>query len=492
MPLIPLNLPAGLHRNGTDLQSAGRWRDASLVRWQDGYPRPVGGWRTRVATGFTYAPRGMLAWQDISGDRRIAVGEYDALSVVSASNVVTDITPVGLTSGLLDATVNVGYGGSFYGTSFYGTARPDTGSGSFTEATTWSLDNWGEYLVACSVADGKIYEWQLTGVAAAISGAPTSNLAILVTPERFLFALGAGGNPRKVQWSDREDNTTWTAAATNEAGDQELQTSGQIMLGINARGQSLILTDQDAHTATYSGPPFVYGFERVGSSCGAISRKCAASVDAGVFWMGKRGFFRFAGGSVEKLNCEISDYVFRDINASQQSKIHAVANAQFGEVWWFYPSGVSNECDRYAVYNYRENHWAFGELARTTAIDRGVFKTPMAIDASGNLYEHEVGLDYDGASIFAESGPISLGNGDSVMKVTSLIPDEETQGDVTLTFKTRFYPNDTERSYGPYTMSNPTDVRFTGRQVRMRLDSNALSDWRFGIPRIEAVPGGRR
>ena len=174
----------------------------------------------------------------------------------------------------------------------------------------------------------------------------------MVTEERFLFALGAGGNPRLVQWSDKEDNTTWTPAATNEAGDLELQTAGEIMCGIRVRGQSLILTNIDAHVATYQGPPYVYGIERVGTSCGIISQKAVATTDLGAIWMGRRAFFNYSGGSVSKVQSEVSDYVFSDINVSQQSKAFAVTNSRYGEVWWFYPSGASNECDRYVVYSF--------------------------------------------------------------------------------------------------------------------------------------------
>jgi hypothetical protein len=78
------------------------------------------------------------------------------------------------------------------------------------------------------------------------------------------------------------------------------------------------------------------------------------------------------------------------------------------------------------------------------------------------------------------------------MDVTDLIPDEQTQGDVSATFKTRFYPNDTEYTHGPYSMATPTSVRFQGRQVRMRIDSARLTDWRMGVPRLEARPMGRR
>lgn len=492
MPLIPLQFPPGMYANGTDLEAAGRWRDGNLVRWVNGSLRPVGGWRLRKETAFAAPVRGLIAWEDNSGDRWVAAGTYNKLYVMSASNTVSDITPGSFTSGNADATINFGYGGSFYGTGYYGAPRPDTGN--YAEATTWAVDTWGQYLVACSVSDGKLYEWQLNtaSAAAAISGAPTGNLSLVTTEERFLFALGAGGNPRKVQWCDREDNTTWTPAATNEAGDIELQTAGQIMRGLRTRGQTFILTDQDAHTATYVGPPFVYGFERVGTSCGLAARLAAASTDYGVFWMGQRSFFHYDGSTVSELKCEVLDRVFGDINASQFTKANAVVNGQFGEVWWFYPSAASNECDKYVAFNYKEGWWHTGEIDRTAGIDRGVFKYPFWVSSTGNVYEHEIGLNFDSSAIYAETGPISLGAGDNVMACTRLIPDEETQGEVTATFKARFHPNDTERSYGPFTMSNPTSVRFTGRQVRMRVDGVALKDFRVGVMRLEAQPGGRR
>lgn len=492
MALIPLDIPPGARRVGTDFQSSGRWRDMNLVRWREGSLRPVGGFRLRDDNAFASVPRALHAWQDNSGDRRYAAGAFDKLYAVSASGTVSDITPVGLTAGTLDAQVNTGYGGGFFGAGTYGTARAATGV--YEEANTWALDNFGENLVGCSVDDGKIYEWTLnTGTPAAqISGSPTDCLSLVVTEERFLFALGAGGNPRKVQWCDREDNTVWTAAATNEAGDQELQTAGQIMSGVRTRGQTLILTDVDAHTATYQGPPFVYGFERVGTSCGLVSRKAVASVDDGVFWMGQKNFFRFTGTSVEAIPCEISDYVFNDINRDQISKAWASANGQNGEVWFFYPSGDSTEVDRYAFLDYKEGHWGFGRMDRTCGVDRGVFRYPLWVDTTGDVYEHEVGLNYNSATIYAESGPISIGVGDNVYSVNKLIPDELNQGDVQVTFKTRFHPNDTERSYGPYSTANPTDVRFTGRQVRMRIEGAKLADWRVGVNRIEAIPRGRR
>ena len=492
MALIPLDVPAGFYRNGTDLDASGRWRDGSLVRWRDGSLRPIGGWQDRK-TGFSTNPiRGMHSWEANDGTAWLAGGSHSELKAMTGSNIVYDIAPTDLAAGRADAEIETGYGYGFYNTGYYGQPRPDYGN--FSEATTWSLDNWGEYLVACHTEDGRLLEWQLnTAVkAAAVANAPINNSGIIVTEERFIFALGAGGNPRKVQWCDRENNTSWTPAATNEAGDIELQSSGQIMTAIRTKGQTLILTDVDAHTARYAGPPYVYGFERVGTSCGVISRKAVADVDVGVFWMGQRGFYLFDGNSVNELPCEVHDYVFGDMNPAQQSKIWSLNNGQFGEIWWFYASANSTEIDRYVVFDYKEQHWLIGNLSRTSGVQRGVFKYPFMTNASVDLIEHEVGYNMDGASIFAETGPISIGTGENVMSVTKLIPDELTQGDVSLTFKTRFHPNDVESSHGPFDPSNPTSVRFTGRQMRMRITGDQIGAWRVGTMRVDAKPMGRR
>jgi len=496
MTLVPLDIPAGFYRNGTDLEQSGRWRDGSLVRWRDNSLRPIGGWQERKASFSTNPVRGMHTWETNSSDAYLVGGSYNELKAMVGGGTIYDITPTDLTAGRENAELGTGYGDGFYGSGYYGQPIQQNTNAIPLEATTWSLDNFGEYLVACSKDDKRLLEWQLGSAAKAapIANAPINNLGLVVTEERFIFALGSGGNPRKISWCDRENNTLWTPAATNEAGDIEISDSGQIMQGIRTRGQTLILTDTSAHTARYTGPPYVYGFERVGTSCGAISRKAASDVDMGVFWMGQRGFFRFDGNSVQEIPCDVFDYVFSDFNTAQQSKVWSFANGQYGEVWWFYCSEDSTEIDRYVAYDYKEGHWLIGNLSRTSGVQRGVFLYPLMAghNADSDIYDHEVGLNVDSSSIFAESGPISIGTGDQVARVTNLIPDEKAQGEVNVTFKTRLYPNGTETSHGPFTTSNPTSVRFTGRQIRMRVDGTALSDFRVGNMRVDMKAGGRR
>ena len=493
MALIPINIPPGVFRNGTELQSAGRWYDVNLVRWTEGAMEPVGGWEKRNITVLTGKARSLLTWKTNTSVRLMAIGTSSKLYAVTQSNVLVDITPVSFTAGSDDASTGAGYGISTYGSGYYGTPRPDTGS--VTPATTWSLDTWGEYLVGCSTSDGKLYEWQLDFTtptkAAVITNAPTSCIGLMVTAERSLFALGASGDGRKVAWSDLENNTIWTAASTNLAGSIILQTSGRIMTGKRVRGQNLILTDIDAHTLTYVGQPFVYQAEIAGRACGAASANCVAVLDNMAVWMGQKGFHIY-DGYVKPLPCEVYDYVFNNINTNQLSKVYAVNNSQYNEVWWFYPSANSNENDSYVAWDYVENHWTIGTLARTAGTDRSVFRNPVMVGTDGFVYDHEVGLNYSDALPYAESGPFQIGNGDQILYINEMIPDERNQGSVSATFKTRYYPTSEETTYGPYSLTQPTSVRFNGRQIKMRVTTTTPSDWRVGVQRLNAIPGGRR
>jgi hypothetical protein len=437
--------------------------------------------------------RGLLTWRDNSNDRWIAAGTNSKLYAMNEAGTLKDITPSGFAAGAADAISKLGYGYSTYGSFAYGVSRPDLGS--VTPAATWSMDTWGEYLVACSDADGKLYEWQLgfstPTLASAITNAPTSCAAVMSTAERFIFALGASGNPRKVAWCDQENNTVWTPSTTNQAGDFDLQTAGSLKCGKRVRGLNLLFTDVDVHASSYIGAPYVYSFEKVGSGCGVISSQAVAAIDTAAMWMSRSGFWVY-DGYVKPLPSDVGDYVFDNINYTQSSKIYAVHNSKYGEITWFYPSVSSNENDSYVTYNYREGHWSIGLLARTAGTDRGVFTNPLLISIDGYVYEHEVGFDYGGASVYAETGPIEVGNGDAVMSVRQVIPDEQTLGEVVVSFKTRMYPTSDESVFGPYSASQPTDVRFSARQVKVKYTGNVLADWRVGVTRLEAVASGGR
>jgi hypothetical protein len=486
----------GLVRSGTIYQAKGHWYDASLIRFQEGQVKPIGGWQPRSpAAAFTGASRAVINWRDNANNRWIAVGTHSHLYVQDEAGANHDITPSGFTAGRADGSQNLGYGGGTFGTGYYGVPPPNTVA--YLPATVWSLDSWGQDLVGCSDTDGKVYLWTLDpGTAAAVvSGAPTGCAGIVVTPDGFLFALGAGGDGRRVAWCDQQNITLWSADATNQAGDFDLSTVGTLQCGKAVPGGALLFTDVDVWSAQYIGAPLVYGFERKGSGCGVIGKGAVSTRDSLAVWMGRGGFWFFDGQAVQPLDCAVWDAVFADLNPNQVSKVTAVHLADQGEVWWFYPSASSAENDRYVVWAYREsqragaNIWTLGALARTAGSGRGVLPTPIMVDASGYLYEHETGLNFDGAAPFIETGPIEIGQGDAMAEVQRVVPDQLNDGDVTATFLGRMWPNGAETTYGPVSLTSPTDLLFQAREIRVRFTGAAASSWRIGTMRLDMIQG---
>ena len=530
---IPLEFQPGLWKNGTLYQARGRWFDADLMRWSVGGLGPVGGW---TPWGFgtyparsdvdgdddTGPPRTALTWMDNRFRRWMVAASAGKLYVYDDAASRYDITPAGFTAGKINADPNTGYGNSSYGHSLYGKARPDLGTP--VPCDIWSLDLWGEDLVGVMPTDGKVYQWAVnTGVpagtvAAQVSNSPEYAIANIVTSERVHMVFGGtleadpvdtDRDRRRIFWSDSEDNTDWTATSTNLAGDQILETKGDLLGAVKVRGQVLIFTTDDAHTATFVGLPYAYQFDRVGDNCGPVCINAVGVAGNTAYWMGRsaQGFFKY-DGYVTTIACDVEDYIVTQMNESQASKVVVWHNTLFHEMVWFYPSDI--EIDSYVAYNYLEDHWSVGTLARTATTSRGIFQQPILFDAAGNPYEQEIGgtyadinaidrsgdapvVSYKTALVpYVESGPIQLGDGNRILSATSLIPDVTTLGDITTTFYTRLYPTDSDTTHGPYTMAAPTSVRFTGRTARMKCTSDSANSWRLGVPRLEMQPGGRR
>lgn len=498
---IPINLPPGVFRNGTKYQAKGRWYDSHLVRWYDGAIRPIGGWGVvRTSAGvivqLTGTPRGSIAWKRSDGASWIAAGTTGSPSklYVLSSGVLTDVTPAGLVNGTVDGSYTTGagrYGKGPYGFGLFG--RGSTAQ-TLTDATVWSLDNFGETLVAVLSSDGKMYSQSGVAQATQIAGSPTGVRALVVTPERFLFALGITGDPRMVTWPAQETLVTWTPSGANTAGDFPLTSSGSIVAGRRTTRETLIWTDTDVWAATFVGAPLVYAFEQRGDACGLYGPNAMATVGPRAYWMGENKFFVY-DGAVRELPSDVSDFVFPSLNRSQRAKVFTVTIPEFSEIVWFYPSVTQSglENNRYVAYNYQYGFWMIGALARSSGISPGATRYPVMFAADGTMYEHEIG-DTRGTEVpYLESGPIEIADGDQFLDVQRVIPDEKTLGDVSATFYVTNFPTQAETVAGPYTLAEPTDARFTARQVRIRLSEARLgASWRVGIFRLGAVPGERR
>lgn len=507
--LLPIKLPPGLLYKGTQYQSKGRWYLGSLVRFFQGNIQPIGGWVQRSLSGATISgtPNAAVSWMMNSGACWMAIGTTTKLYVVSSLNVVYDITP----SPLFSAPPYI-WQLDLFGDFLIATynsppiSSPDDASLNFF---VWK----GNSAAIATRTDGHLDDLAVDAFSSFIS-APTAVFGVVTTPERFLFLL-RGMAPamiygsstsvvvnaapdysnRRVYWASQEAIFDFRPAPINTAGSFDLSTDGTLMCGKASRGQTLLWTTTDLWTATYIGGDFLYRFDRVGTNCGIIGQHGAIVLDTGAFWMGFSKFFLF-DGFVKTIDCDVSDYVFGSFNSAAASTVWALANPQFNEVTWHYPSASASAPDRYVTYNYREGHWVVGILQRSIGVTQfagAASPVPVMIDSAGHIYDHETGNNRGASSgVFLKSGPIEMGDGDQVMKIQRVVPDDKTAGDVTASLATKLFPNDAETANGPYTLTSPTSVRLTARQFLLTLTESAASAWRVGVIRLGVIMSGRR
>jgi len=425
------------------------------------------------------------------------------------------------------AVSQYGYGWGTYqwGKEAWGTPR--SSSNVTIEGRNWSFDNFGEDLLA-TVNNGKTFRWDTsagTGTAAAVvSTAPAvSRFNLVSMPDRhtFLFGtetlIGSGSSQDDLflRFSSQESFTDWVPSAANSAGSFRIQDGSKIVTAVRSRNSVLVWTDTSLNALQFVGAPFTFNLTQIGANCGAVSLHCAVDVNGTAFWMSQNSFYKF-DGAISKMPCSVQDYVFEDFSITNQPETFAAVNSEFNEVTWFYTSNNAVQIDRFVTYNYLENCWSTGSLARTTWQDYGVYSKPYATDyvtsatgttpaalgvtpGASSLFQQETGTDDNVNGIFAfiESGDFDIADGQPFLHIGRGIPNFKNltgSVDMKLTFKS--YPSSTTSATSLQTILPTTekfDLRGRGRQANIRVESDQAGDnWRYGTLRLDVQPDGGR
>lgn len=408
-----------------------------------------------------------------------------------------------------------GYGLGGYGLGGYGVGSPVAGgSGTPITATDWTLDNWGEALLACPT-DGPVYVWSPRSgftTASVITAAPFFNGGLFISqPQQILVtwrsvqSTGVQG-PLIVRWSDAANYNNWTVSNQTAAGSFVIPTGSRIVGGLQGPSQGVIWTDVDVWAMQYVGGTVIFNFTRIGSGCGLIGPHAAGVIAGTVYWCSNAfQFFRLGQSGVEPIPCTVWDFIFQNLSDANKAKIVCAPNSVFNEISWFFPSDASTgENDSYVKYNIVEGEWDYGTLARNAWIDVTGQGTPIAADTT-IIYQHEQGYDNVSQPISPvfETGYWAIAEGNEMAFVDWVLPDMKfgtyagaKTAACLITFQVTDYAGDTPRTYGPYTFTQATEyitVRFRGRFMAMKVESTDLmSFWRIGALKYRWARAGRR
>ena len=397
-------------------------------------------------------------------------------------NPYVEVGPTTQTSGY-------GWGTYIWGDSTWGTER--TISDVTLDAGNWSLDNFGEVLVA-TIFNGKTFTWNAgaSGARSIRASQTTTNFVTTANPtatrisivsdrDRHLFHLGtettigdpSTQDPMFVRFSNQEDLNTYAPTATNTAGTFRLDTGNEIRAAIQGKDYIFVSTDLAAYVIQFVGPPFTFSVRQVGTNCGCIGQHAMSYANGAVWWMSAEGGFFAYDGTVKSLPSLVEDFVFSTdgdnlgVNLNSRDVIYSSPNSLYTEINWFYPKDGSDQVDRCVTYNYSENVWTTSSLDRTTYQDQGVFNAPYATDyedtgtpvfpdilgitnkyGASIYYAHEVGTDQVNSSgttainAFIRSGDWDITSRRSALGQATGVVDYRGDGEFFMSVK-RFIPD---------------------------------------------------
>lgn len=525
--MAKLVLAPGITKESTPLSVGAGYVDSSLIRFRNGQAAPVFGWILYTANQLSGTCRAIHEYSNNSGTAIKAFGTNAGLYALIADTLY-NITPDGFAPGSADAYFATGFGVGGYGLLGFGlSGSPSTDPllQILNQPLIWSLDNFGQDLIACPYADirnpGPIYVWHgATGggqQATLLMDDPSAiNVPILAcgcfvsAQSEQLIAVstnpfdGTAIDPMLIRWSDIESETDWFPTQANSAGDYRLPIGSFIVGWLNTYYETLFWTDKAIYSMQFSNTNAVFSFNPISvKGISMISPRAAISNGSQVYWMDNGAFF-FYNGSVNELPCTLKKFVYDNINRMQKFKIYAAHNHSYSEVWWFYPSINSSEIDSYVMYNYQSGVWANGLLARTAWSDATEY--PLATNSTGNIYQHETGVDAAGEPLpySLTSGDIDIDNGQQYVLLNRLICDYNWTGSagpaqqlsIDIRVKqssdqparvaktVQVVPVDNNKGY--------TDARVRGRRVSFRTYNPGVtgSFWTAGTTQADFQPDG--
>ena len=389
------------------------------------------------------------------------------------------------------------------------------------DITQWSLDNWGDDVIANRNGSNIFYFNSDASTvpirATSITTSPISVNSIVVSPnDRHLVALGSNEyspsatvsgtfNPMLVRWSDQDDRTNWVPSVSSTSGEVVLTDGTRIIGAIRSKNAINVWTDNALWLMQFVGPPFTFKFTQAGTNCGMISQHAGIDYNGITYWMGYDNFYKF-DGQVRTLDCTVRKYIFDRLNIKYKEKIFTGINSEFKEIIWLFASDDSGitECDSYVIFSPENNYWTYGTGIFTTFVDKEVFGNTITTGVSSSesrLYNNEP-ADYFTANnstivSFVESADFDIDDGNAVLFMNKLIPDFELNtGKLKVKIITKKYPESSEEITKEFDVTQLTDkinFRARGRQAKIRVScSSQGSSWQWGSVRLGFQGDGER
>jgi hypothetical protein len=377
----------GVRRDGTTFASP-FYADAQWCRFQRGMPRKMGGYAS--ISDVVDSPVRAVHMDSRGGQNRVHLFSPQGIEQVTFDNY-------GAGAGLIDRTPAGFVRGDHY------VWQADTlydagGSGTVLLAAvaTQSLAAIDDD-TSCQVYYGDVSgAGILTPV---MDGAtPIAVSGGIVALQPFLFVYGSNGLIKNSTANDITSATAWTIDPSTFANEGNFSAT-KIVKGLPIRGggnapAGLFWALDSLIRVSFVGGTAVWKYDPQGSVT-VLSSSAIVEYDGVYYWPGVDRFYTYSGVVQELPNAMNLNWFFDNLDPVKRQKVWAVKVPRWGEIWWLFPFGDSDECSHAIIYNVREQTWYDTRITRTAGAPPGVFVSPVM--AGGNA-EETTRLTHTGAT----------------------------------------------------------------------------------------------
>ena len=194
--------------------------------------------------------------------------------------------------------------------------------------------------------------------------------------KNYLICLGNtwGGVKRShgVAWSAAAEPgalpATFTASATNAAGDVDLAETTGVMVDCLPMGDVNIIYKQDARYAMQLiGGNSVFRFSRLPGNDGLLARGCVVNTPKGHVFLSNGDVKIHNGGEATSIaDGRIRMWLFSLIDSVNGKRAFLSINPKKSEVWVVFPSTGQTACNTVAAWNWESDTWGIRSVSGVT------------------------------------------------------------------------------------------------------------------------------
>ena len=320
----------------------------------------------------------------------------------------------------------------------------------------------------------------------------------------YLFVYGNNG---LIQNCSAGDFNNWTSADSNANN----VSSTKVIKGLPLRGGTtspagLFWTLDSVVRVTYApttvgNATFYWKYDLITQQSSIMSSQCVIEYDGLFYWVGTDRFLMYNGVVAEVPNTQNNNYFFDNLNYAQRQKVWVSKVPRWGEIWWFFPSGDSTECNDAIIYNVRDKCWYDAGQAlgarRSAGVFSEVFRRPIwggtdqNVTGQYTLWQHEIGTNeiytnhVNAIESYFETNVIGSGaglvgstqqSGDNLWtRIERVEPDFVQSGAMNLIVTGKSYADDVDDPSVEYPFDPTTlkiDLKEQRREMRLRFSSN--------------------